>query len=103
MVKSIFNCKRDQYKKYIYFSLRILPHQQNTGGFFISLLTKTKNLPWEKTSLEEEAQTETQDEKAEEKPAHFKPPPKKVRRIHGFKEDPFIFMNDDHEIWPQIK
>jgi len=33
-------------------SIRVLPHQQDTGGFFIALLSKTQNLPWEKDDLE---------------------------------------------------
>uniref|UniRef100_UPI00358F2CBB RNA cytosine C(5)-methyltransferase NSUN2-like isoform X2 n=1 Tax=Myxine glutinosa TaxID=7769 RepID=UPI00358F2CBB len=28
--------------------IRILPHQQNTGGFFVAVLEKTTNLPWNK-------------------------------------------------------
>lgn len=29
-----------------YFSMRILPHHQNTGGFFVAVLLKTGRLPW---------------------------------------------------------
>ncbi len=28
--------------------MRVLPHHQNTGGFFIALLEKTEWLPWQK-------------------------------------------------------
>ncbi|XP_064640882.1 RNA cytosine-C(5)-methyltransferase NSUN2-like [Lineus longissimus] len=28
--------------------MRVLPHHQNTGGFFIAVLTKKKHLPWQK-------------------------------------------------------
>ena len=29
-------------------SMRVLPHQQDTGGFFVALLTKVTVLPWQK-------------------------------------------------------
>uniref|UniRef100_A0A1Q3EYJ8 tRNA (cytosine(34)-C(5))-methyltransferase n=1 Tax=Culex tarsalis TaxID=7177 RepID=A0A1Q3EYJ8_CULTA len=32
--------------------IRVLPHQQNTGGFFIALLEKKRRLPWEDKQLE---------------------------------------------------
>ena len=28
-------------------SIRVLPHLQNTGGFFVALLCKTSPLPWQ--------------------------------------------------------
>lgn len=31
-----------------YFSLRILPHHQNTGGFFVAVLVKKASMPWNK-------------------------------------------------------
>ncbi len=35
-------------KKYQKTFFRILPHQQNTGGFFVALLEKKALCPWEK-------------------------------------------------------
>uniref|UniRef100_A0A1Q3EZJ6 tRNA (cytosine(34)-C(5))-methyltransferase n=1 Tax=Culex tarsalis TaxID=7177 RepID=A0A1Q3EZJ6_CULTA len=32
--------------------IRVLPHHQNTGGFFIALLEKKRRLPWEDKQLE---------------------------------------------------
>lgn len=32
------------------FSIRILPHHQDTGGFFVAVLEKKSKLPWEKSS-----------------------------------------------------
>ncbi len=32
---------------------RILPHQQNTGGFFVALLEKKALCPWEKQVLKQ--------------------------------------------------
>ena len=31
-----------------FFSLRILPHHQNTGGFFVAVLVKNSSMPWNK-------------------------------------------------------
>ncbi|CAL8141625.1 unnamed protein product [Orchesella dallaii] len=78
--------------------VRVLPHQQDTGGFFIALLTKTRLLPWEKTEVEL---------KPEEAPPPVKRdprgPPKKIRRIGGYKEDPYVFMSEDNPIWPHVR
>ncbi|XP_073962751.1 tRNA (cytosine(34)-C(5))-methyltransferase Nsun2 [Choristoneura fumiferana] len=73
--------------------IRILPHHQDTGGFFVAVLEKTALLPWEK----EREHTEVQ-EKKEEKP------PAKRRRMGGYKEDPFVFFKGDEEdVFPSIK
>lgn len=40
-----------KFSKYCFsFSIRILPHQQDTGGFFVALLKKTSDFPWSKSS-----------------------------------------------------
>lgn len=52
----IFNTKRMYFgsvKKWelcfgFFFSLRILPHHQNTGGFFVAVLVKKSSMPWNK-------------------------------------------------------
>lgn len=98
--------------------VRVLPHQQDTGGFFIALLTKTKPLPWEKVEVEQKdkeggSQVAENDPELEidetplaEDPSSSKPyvrePPKKMRRLQGYKEDPYLFMTEDHPIWPEI-
>lgn len=92
--------------------LRILPHFQNTGGFFVAALTKKRNLPWEKSPKEpatveennENSET-TPDEnqgKVEEKRVPWGPQRKK-RRIYGYKEDPFVFFTDDEPVWKEMK
>ncbi len=41
--------------------MRVLPHHQNTGGFFIALLEKTEWLPWQKQrKVATEAEPETE-------------------------------------------
>ncbi|CAN7991843.1 unnamed protein product, partial [Ixodes hexagonus] len=86
--------------------VRILPHQQDTGGFFVAVLKKTgSKLPWESPSRtksttlapengEEESQTVKQEKIAA---------PRKKRRIQGYKEDPFVFLTEDDEIWKTVR
>ena len=66
--------------------VRVLPHLQNTGGFFVALLEKVESLPWE--SKRERVFEER--EKKEE-------PPTKKKRFWGFKEDPFIYCKEGDE------
>lgn len=77
--------------------IRVMPHQQNTGGFFIALLEKKKPLPWETSEAEttKEADAKKQDD---EEPARKKP-----RYRRGFKEDPFVFFDGQEDIFDSIK
>ncbi|KOC70112.1 tRNA (cytosine(34)-C(5))-methyltransferase [Habropoda laboriosa] len=100
--------------------MRILPHHQDTGGFFVAVLEKVKPLPWEResgknnettqssnsgegnneVSLEEEAAKDTEG-KDRNKVREFR---RKRRRIIGYREDPFVFFKDDKEdVWLFIK
>lgn len=86
--------------------IRILPHQQDTGGFFVAVLKKTgSKLPWESQSKSkptalaaenggEESQGVTQEKTVA---------PRKKRRIQGYKEDPFVFLKEDDEIWKTVR
>ncbi|XP_013138229.1 PREDICTED: tRNA (cytosine(34)-C(5))-methyltransferase [Papilio polytes] len=75
--------------------IRILPHHQDTGGFFVAVFEKTGLLPWEKT-VEEKTDTEIKEDKKE--------PPIKRRRMGGYREDPFVFFSgDDEDVFPSIK
>ncbi|CAN8000835.1 unnamed protein product [Ixodes pacificus] len=86
--------------------VRILPHQQDTGGFFVAVLKKTgSKLPWESqnrakptTLAEENGEEENQTVKQEKIVA-----PRKKRRIQGYKEDPFVFLTEDDEIWKTVR
>lgn len=80
-------------------SIRILPHFQNTGGFFVAALTKKKLLPWEKKIEQEPNESVPQMNRRNSPPV---PRPKK-KRFFGHKEDPFVFFNGDEEIWMKIK
>lgn len=74
--------------------IRILPHQQDTGGFFVAVLEKTASLPWEKEDAEPQL----------EQPQEVKSaPPQKRRRMGGYREDPFVFFGNDEDVFPSIK
>ncbi|XP_013161475.1 PREDICTED: tRNA (cytosine(34)-C(5))-methyltransferase [Papilio xuthus] len=77
--------------------IRILPHHQDTGGFFVAVFEKTGLLPWEKTvEVNTEKETEVKEDKKE--------PPRKIRRMGGYREDPFVFFSgDDEDVFPSIK
>lgn len=80
--------------------VRMLPHIQNTGAFFVACLRKlTPILPWEVTNADSARDSAAATDKSEAKKA---PNPKK-RRYGGFKEDPFVFIEFDDPDWIQIK
>lgn len=82
-------------------SLRILPQQQDTGGFFIAVIEKVSLLPWETIAKVPTVPTEQPKSNDEQTPS-VEPPPKK-RRLYGFKEDPFVFFKDDEDVWDSIQ
>ncbi|XP_043267526.1 tRNA (cytosine(34)-C(5))-methyltransferase [Venturia canescens] len=109
--------------------LRILPHHQDTGGFFVAVLEKLKTLPWENDttstsrsdeqinnddkeevlSLEDET-VKVENERADNKkrgPEEVKSPwgpQRKRKRVVGYREDPFVFFKDETEdVWSSIK
>ena len=87
-------------------SLRVLPHQQNTGGFFVAVLKKVAALPWESTKTVENTTPVAEDKDADEAEAVKeapRSPTRKKRRMQGFKEDPYFFFEKDEESWPSIK
>lgn len=95
-------------------SMRILPHQQNTGGFFVAVLKKVKPLPWEAQVKEKavvQESTETTDITTNDTAVPAKDnkdngprsPARKKRKIRGFKEDPYLFFDEKEELWPPIK
>ncbi|XP_063629060.1 tRNA (cytosine(34)-C(5))-methyltransferase [Cydia splendana] len=75
--------------------IRILPHHQDTGGFFVAVLEKSAPLPWEK---------DRETEQPQEKERKEGKPPAKRRRMGGYREDPFVFFKgDDEDVFPSIK
>lgn len=106
--------------------MRILPHHQDTGGFFVAVLEKVNHLPWERASHKSDEviqNTKSEDDDIElnleqeqkAKNVHgrkifddmnkSRESKRKRRRLaSGFKEDPFIFFDDDKEdVWSSIK
>lgn len=91
--------------------LRILPHQQDTGGFFVAVFKKlVDTLAWESIKLENE-ETE-KNECNEELDPSWKPVPRKFRKQFRnqkspgrrvYNEDPFLFIKEDEPIWKAIK
>lgn len=90
------------------FSIRILPHLQNTGGFFVAAIQKKSQLPWEKIAKKQDAKkvddsnADVSEESTNGKKSSSEPQQKR-RRMHGYKEDPYIFFKDDELVWNQLK
>lgn len=81
-------------------SIRILPHHQDTGGFFVTVLEKVKSLPWETNVKESEIEPNKLVNEVENKDHKRK---QKKRKYQGYKEDPFVFLNNDDPVWPEIR
>uniref|UniRef100_A0A803VYD7 tRNA (cytosine(34)-C(5))-methyltransferase n=1 Tax=Ficedula albicollis TaxID=59894 RepID=A0A803VYD7_FICAL len=106
--------------------LRILPHHQNTGGFFVAVLIKKSPMPWNKRQpkvhqklpqrtgdtevtaansgngsdciIEEPKLSENEESKKMQEP-----PPSKKMKLFGFKEDPFVFLPEDDPLFHPIQ
>jgi len=80
--------------------VRVLPHHQNTGGFFVALLEKVALCPWEKQPKVQDASA-TDSLATSESLSETEPPQKK--RFWGFREDPFIYLPEDDKVYPKIR
>uniref|UniRef100_A0A8B9ZB22 tRNA (cytosine(34)-C(5))-methyltransferase n=1 Tax=Buteo japonicus TaxID=224669 RepID=A0A8B9ZB22_9AVES len=106
--------------------LRILPHHQNTGGFFVAVLIKKSPMPWNKRQpkvtsfkratmltfnnisrffLKSKKMQELQNSDTEQskKEGVCGPPPSKKMKLFGFKEDPFVFLPEDDPLFLPIQ
>lgn len=97
--------------------MRILPHFQNTGGFFVAVIRKKEAEPKVDSSVKPEQviiesvemPNETSDQshtppEADESRMMKAPPAKKVK--HMFEENPFKFIDNNEVLmkdWPKIK
>uniref|UniRef100_A0A674P4H0 tRNA (cytosine(34)-C(5))-methyltransferase n=1 Tax=Takifugu rubripes TaxID=31033 RepID=A0A674P4H0_TAKRU len=77
--------------------MRILPHHQNTGGFFVAVLVKKAPMPWNKRY-------------PKVFPHPFPLPPSaplplssKKMRLFGYKEDPFVFLTEEDPVFTTIQ
>uniref|UniRef100_A0A8B9GBV7 tRNA (cytosine(34)-C(5))-methyltransferase n=1 Tax=Amazona collaria TaxID=241587 RepID=A0A8B9GBV7_9PSIT len=104
---------------------RILPHHQNTGGFFVAVLIKKSPMPWNKRQpkvisfkgaemltfnnisglfLESKKQElQNSDTEQSKKEGVCGPPPSKKMKLFGFKEDPFVFLPEDDPLFLPIQ
>lgn len=106
--KELFAPLPDEVDKFnLQHCIRVLPHHQNTGGFFVAVLEKRRLMPWEKEVNEKAIQSNdrklaSMQAGGDEAPVDDERKPKK--KIHyGFREDPFVFFNKDEEIYTQLK
>ncbi|KAL6926949.1 hypothetical protein ACO0SA_004033 [Hanseniaspora valbyensis] len=79
--------------------IRIYPHLQNTGGFFITAFEKYK--VGEENAPKRVKLDETEDKEEEQVAAvtnNTTEPVKKSRMPRDFNEEPFIFLPNDHEV-----
>ncbi|XP_059509898.1 RNA cytosine C(5)-methyltransferase NSUN2 isoform X2 [Stegostoma tigrinum] len=106
--------------------IRVLPHHQNTGGFFVAVLEKKAPMPWNKREpklrrkgVVADSLVEGPDEKSAESEEIKKyeegeetsgskdgiccPSPPKKMKLFGFKEDPFVFLSEDDPIFLPIQ
>ncbi|EDX01237.1 tRNA (cytosine(34)-C(5))-methyltransferase [Drosophila yakuba] len=95
--------------------LRVLPHLQDSGGFFVAVLEKRRQLSFEKNDVVElvqlnekakqpaaEPQLDEEGKPVEEKSVPWGPQRKK-RRLHGYKEDPYVFFGENDPDYEAIK
>lgn len=104
---SLFQPTDDETEKFnLHRCIRMLPHLQNTGAFFIAVIRKlSPTLAHQKITEPSSEVTTPSDTDADKAlvmpaPAHK---PKKKRPYHGFKEQPFIFLNSEDPDWLSIK
>lgn len=111
--KELFAPSQDEVDKFhLERCIRVLPHHQNTGGFFVSVLEKRRLMPWE-SEVNEKAIQSNERKLASMKAAtdgdavpvaEEQGERKMKKRMHyGFREDPFVFFNEDEEIYTQLK
>lgn len=84
--------------------IRVLPHYQNTGGFFISILRKkVDKMAWESESngTQDAATKASNDENV--KVVKNTGGRKKRNNFQGHREDPFFFLSKEDSDWPTIK
>lgn len=79
--------------------MRVLPHLQDTGGFFVAALVKKSLLPWEKGAKkadnggEETAEGGADDSKKRKSDEKTGGRQSKRPRFQGYREDPFVYLS----------
>lgn len=82
-----------------------MPHHQNTGAFFVAVLEKIKSTKEDLQRNNEQSESKTTDSNTQKRLNDDRLPQnqRKRRRNNGFREDPFVFFEEDEKIWPEIK
>lgn len=86
-----------------------MPHLQDSGAFFVAVLQKKSQLPFEKNDVKDLLEKPKIEVKLDEngKPIEEKAvpwgPQRKRRRLHGYKEDPYVFFEENDTDWEEIK
>uniref|UniRef100_A0A4W6FMW6 tRNA (cytosine(34)-C(5))-methyltransferase n=1 Tax=Lates calcarifer TaxID=8187 RepID=A0A4W6FMW6_LATCA len=83
--------------------MRILPHHQNTGGFFVAVLEKKSLMPWNKRYPKAPKGASLTQEATAKQDGVCGPPPLKKMRLFGYKEDPFVFLTEDDPVFTTIQ
>uniref|UniRef100_A0A8C5AFN0 tRNA (cytosine(34)-C(5))-methyltransferase n=1 Tax=Gadus morhua TaxID=8049 RepID=A0A8C5AFN0_GADMO len=97
--------------------MRVLPHHQNTGGFFLAALVKTAPMPWNKRAPKVNTHLSSLASRVRAMlvcvshvcvshltpSAPPRPPPHKRKKMFGFKEDPFVFLSEDDPVLAPIQ
>lgn len=86
------------------YCIRIMPHYQNTGGFFIALIRKkVDQLCWENTPETNQNHNNNDNQASTNNgqvDSNLKP---KKKKFIGHTEDPFFFLNKDDEDFIALK
>jgi tRNA (cytosine34-C5)-methyltransferase len=83
--------------------MRILPHYQDTGGFFLAVIRKLKPLKTAENQVKVEKESLAVDANGDALVEDEQKPPPKKRRFFGFREDPFLYFKEDEPTWTQIQ
>ena len=90
LAKSMFPTENNEHL-HLERSMRLVPHDQDTGGFFVAALRKVKSLPWETDGCAA-VQKQNKLDNEEDTPLTRQ---KDIERHRGvYKEDPFYFYKD---------
>lgn len=83
--------------------IRVLPHLQDTGAFFVACLRKLDSiLPWQSPEDNTDILLDVSECNSKDDDKSVRRPPKK-RKFKGFKEDPFFFLDSSDPDWQAIK
>lgn len=95
--KSLFAPSEDEIERFnLQKCVRIFPHLQNTGAFFVAVIRKLSS------ELPHEPQMQIHGD-GEPLPPELCDPPNPKRRRFGFREDPFVFLDTNDKDWKAIK